>query len=111
MFGTLCASTCECAFTYPMRYQEVEAAGDTSHVEGRRHDALPGLAGVSRAWAGAATHFYAAVEPIRQKIRGSSLTLLFGRLLLVYQMPKTGSQTVEATLEKCSLPHRILRFH
>lgn len=37
--------------------------------------------------------------------------LLFGRLLLIYQMPKTGSQTVEATLQACSLPHRIFRFH
>jgi hypothetical protein len=37
--------------------------------------------------------------------------LLFGRLLLIYQMPKTGSQTVEATLQQCPLPHRILRFH
>ncbi|HTL15853.1 MAG TPA: putative capsular polysaccharide synthesis family protein [Patescibacteria group bacterium] len=26
-------------------------------------------------------------------------------------MPKTGSQTVEASLEQCSLPHRILRCH
>ena len=31
--------------------------------------------------------------------------------LLIYQMPKTGSQTVEATLEQCRLPYRIFRFH
>ena len=37
--------------------------------------------------------------------------LLFGRLLLIYQMPKTGSQTVEATLRSCALPHPILRVH
>src|SRR5579859_3969403 len=37
--------------------------------------------------------------------------LVFGRLLLVYQMPKTGSQTVEATLQTCGLPHRIVRVH
>jgi hypothetical protein len=37
--------------------------------------------------------------------------LLFGRLLLIYQMPKTGSQTVEATLRSCDLPHHILRVH
>ncbi|HVV71815.1 MAG TPA: putative capsular polysaccharide synthesis family protein [Verrucomicrobiae bacterium] len=37
--------------------------------------------------------------------------LVFSRLLLIYQMPKTGSQTVEASLQQCSLPHRVLRFH
>lgn len=37
--------------------------------------------------------------------------LVFGKLLLVFQMPKTGSQTVEATLQGCSLPHRIVRCH
>lgn len=37
--------------------------------------------------------------------------LIFGRLLLLYQMPKTGSQTVEASLRQCPLPHTILRFH
>jgi hypothetical protein len=36
---------------------------------------------------------------------------LFGKLLLVYQMPKTGSQTIEGTLQRCQLPHRVLRFH
>jgi hypothetical protein len=40
-----------------------------------------------------------------------SWQLVFGPLLLVYQMPKTGSQTVEATLEPCGLPHKILRLH
>jgi putative capsular polysaccharide synthesis protein len=39
------------------------------------------------------------------------LQMLFGRVLLLYQMPKTGSQTVEATLRRCSLPHLILRMH
>src|SRR5690349_22591620 len=37
--------------------------------------------------------------------------LLRGRFLLIYQMPKTGSQTVEATLQQCRLPHRVFRFH
>ena len=37
--------------------------------------------------------------------------MLFGKLLLIYQMPKTGSQTVEATLQQCGLPHRIIRLH
>jgi hypothetical protein len=36
---------------------------------------------------------------------------LVRKLLFVYQMPKTGSQTVEATLRTCALPHQILRFH
>jgi hypothetical protein len=37
--------------------------------------------------------------------------LVFGRLLLILQMPKTGSQTVEASLQSCGLPHRIIRCH
>lgn len=37
--------------------------------------------------------------------------MLWGKLICVYQMPKTGSQTVEATLRLCALPHRIIRFH
>jgi len=37
--------------------------------------------------------------------------LLFGPLLLIYQMPKTGSQTVEATVRGSGLPHNILRLH
>lgn len=37
--------------------------------------------------------------------------LISSRLLLIYQMPKTGSQTVEATLRQCTLPFQILRFH
>jgi hypothetical protein len=36
---------------------------------------------------------------------------LFGRLVLIYQMPKVGSQTIEATLRRCSFPHPIERFH
>ena len=38
-------------------------------------------------------------------------SLITRRLLLIYQMPKTGSQTVEATLQRCSLPHHIYRCH
>src|SRR6266404_6101237 len=37
--------------------------------------------------------------------------ILFRRLLLIYQMPKTGSQTVQATLQRCSLPLPIVRLH
>jgi hypothetical protein len=37
--------------------------------------------------------------------------LLSRRYLFIYQMPKTGSQTVEATLERCQLPHQVYRFH
>ncbi len=37
--------------------------------------------------------------------------LLFDPLLLVCQMPKTGSQTVEATLRNTTLPHQIFRTH
>src|SRR5262252_8920495 len=37
--------------------------------------------------------------------------MIFRRLLLIYQMPKTGSQTVEATLQQYSLPHQIVRLH
>jgi hypothetical protein len=37
--------------------------------------------------------------------------MLFRKLLLIYQMPKTGSQSIEATLRECGLPHVILRFH
>lgn len=37
--------------------------------------------------------------------------LLLNRLLLVYQMPKTGSQTVEATVQACGLPVHVLRVH
>ncbi len=37
--------------------------------------------------------------------------LLLNRLLLVYQMPKTGSQTVEATVRACGLPVQIVRVH
>jgi hypothetical protein len=37
--------------------------------------------------------------------------LVAGRILLIYQMPKAGSQTIEATLKHCFLPHQIHRFH
>jgi hypothetical protein len=37
--------------------------------------------------------------------------LLFGRLILVYQMPKTGSQTVEATLQRHVKDRRVVRLH
>jgi hypothetical protein len=37
--------------------------------------------------------------------------ILWSKLLLIYQMPKAGSQTIEATLQHCSLPHLIFRFH
>lgn len=37
--------------------------------------------------------------------------LLFSRLVLVYQMPKIGSQTIETTLHHCSFPYPIRRFH
>jgi hypothetical protein len=40
-----------------------------------------------------------------------SRDLILDRLLLVYAMPKTGSETVEATLESCDLPHRLFRLH
>lgn len=40
-----------------------------------------------------------------------NLQMILGRVLLIYQMPKTASQTVEATLQQCSLPHRIQRLH
>src|SRR5438477_4717062 len=41
----------------------------------------------------------------------SSRELVFGRLLLIYQMPKIGSQTIEATLRQAQLPCPIHRFH
>lgn len=37
--------------------------------------------------------------------------LLFGRVVLIYQMPKIGSQTIEATLRQVSFPHPVFRFH
>jgi hypothetical protein len=37
--------------------------------------------------------------------------LLFQRLVLIYQMPKIGSQTIEATLARHALPCPVLRFH
>ena len=44
-----------------------------------------------------------------KSLRGCGL--LFGRLVMIYQMPKIGSQTIEATLRQCSFPHRVQRFH
>src|SRR5215510_2658224 len=41
----------------------------------------------------------------------STRDLVFGKLLLIYQMPKVGSQTLEATLLDCPINYRILRFH
>src|SRR5215471_21678164 len=37
--------------------------------------------------------------------------LLFGRIVLIYQMPKIGSQTIEASLQHRSFPCPVLRFH
>lgn len=37
--------------------------------------------------------------------------LLFSRLVLIYQMPKIGSQTIESSLLHSSFPHGIRRFH
>jgi hypothetical protein len=37
--------------------------------------------------------------------------LLSGQVVLIYQMPKIGSQTIEATLRQCAVPWPILRFH
>jgi hypothetical protein len=36
---------------------------------------------------------------------------LSGPLLLLYQMPKTGSQTLEATLRQCPEVHQVVRCH
>jgi len=44
-------------------------------------------------------------------VMGVRYQMLWCKLLLIYQMPKAGSQTIEATLDDCSLPHRIFRFH
>src|SRR5258708_5172320 len=37
--------------------------------------------------------------------------LLFSRLVLIYQMPKIGAQTIETTLRQRAFPHPIPRFH
>jgi hypothetical protein len=37
--------------------------------------------------------------------------MLFSRLVLIYQMPKIGSQTIEGSLLHYSFPHGIRRFH
>ena len=92
------------------RWQQVAQASDDAQEKccQPQPSRFPGL---SRAVHSAADRLYRWLESLRQRIRGGGLPLLFGRLLLIYQMPKTGSQTVEATLEHCTLPHRILRFH
>jgi hypothetical protein len=43
--------------------------------------------------------------------RTMKLDVLLRPLLLIYQMPKVGSQTIEATLKQCSLPHQVFRIH
>lgn len=43
--------------------------------------------------------------------RVSPRDLVFGRLVLIYQMPKIGSQTIESSLNAANLPGRVLRFH
>jgi hypothetical protein len=48
---------------------------------------------------------------MRVRSRFPRRELLFQRLVLIYQMPKIGSQTIEATLRQCSFPHPIYRFH
>src|SRR5437868_13406069 len=37
--------------------------------------------------------------------------LIWSRVVLIYQMPKIGSQTIESTLRRYSFPHAIRRFH
>lgn len=37
--------------------------------------------------------------------------LLFGRVVLIYQMPKIGSQAIELTLQQRSFPYPVRRFH
>ncbi len=48
---------------------------------------------------------------MRAQSRFPRRELLFKRLVLIYQMPKIGSQTIEATLRQRSFPHPIYRFH
>ncbi|HLH55773.1 MAG TPA: putative capsular polysaccharide synthesis family protein [Verrucomicrobiae bacterium] len=48
---------------------------------------------------------------IRVPWSGPTVQLLFRPLLLVYQMPKVGSQSIEATLNESKFPDPILRFH
>jgi hypothetical protein len=59
----------------------------------------------------AGTRTNAWLLSLRRKLHSADWPLLLGKLLLVYQMPKTGSQTVEATLQRCALSHRVLRLH
>ena len=42
---------------------------------------------------------------------GKLRKLFFQRLVLIYQMPKVGSQTIEATLDESSFPYRVVRLH
>ena len=37
--------------------------------------------------------------------------LLLRKVVLIYQMPKIGSQTIEATLRQCAIPWPVFRFH
>ncbi len=37
--------------------------------------------------------------------------LLSGPLLLIYQLPKVGSQTIEASLQEAGVKQRIFRIH
>ncbi len=46
----------------------------------------------------------------RQKV-ANFRDLVFGKWLLIFQMPKTGSQTVEASLQNTRFEHRIIRCH
>jgi Putative capsular polysaccharide synthesis protein len=39
------------------------------------------------------------------------LKLITGKLVLVYQMPKTGSQTIERTLQESAIADPVFRFH
>jgi hypothetical protein len=48
---------------------------------------------------------------MRAKTGSARGQLLFGKLVLIYQMPKVGSQTIEATLRHYPLGYRIYRFH
>ena len=113
MSGKLCAGLeWRVAFSQVMtKNQQVDQTGKVCPQEDRRNLLLGLLAVLPRRVQGRAGSLYAKIESLRERIRDDELPLLFGKLLLVYQMPKTGSQTVEATLARSSLPHRILRFH
>jgi hypothetical protein len=64
-----------------------------------------------RLLAAVAGRFDASLKSVYERFHRADWPLLFGKLVLIYQMPKTGSQTVEGTLQSCRLPHRVLRFH